>query len=224
MSTEFDKIMNFDAFGEAAKITGKSRRNDPETKILGTVLSRENLKLREESLIAHGDTHHSINFEDACKVYEKHGFKTIYEEQFTNNRGLASGVVDTFKIMWRDGILLTCESYWGGLDQNSSTMYYNWVLTNKERKITDFLDGGSFFDTELGEGLAGFHGARSGFAYKLSKMEENGTFLSTWAKNPIVFLYNYSEHEHGIESTKWKLPLLPTEVQEAIKVCFGQFD
>ena len=125
--------------------------------------------------------------------------------------------------MWRDGIILTCESYWGGLDLKSANVYYNWVLKNKEEKIINFLDSGRVMDTEYGEeGIAGFHSARSGFSYGLSRMEENGTFLSTWIKNPIIFLHNYSEQERAIESTKRKFSLLPKEVQKTIKVCFDK--
>lgn len=218
MTDTFDDMLNFDALGEAEKITGISYKDDESTRAFGFAMLIENNKRKQEELALRNDTHFKISFFDAVNIFEDHGFETVYSETFTDSKPWSSKKEDTFKIMWRDGILITCGSYYGGETLNSASMYYNWATDDENGSVWEVMSSGHVFKTDEDYGIAGNHDIREGFVHILAKLEDKGRFLNTWVENPSIWLSNYSERDNFKENTTRKMNLLPEEIQKAINV------
>ncbi len=166
------------------------------------------------------DTTYGTNFDDAIKIFEGQGFLNIYEESFLDEE---RGIADSLKIFWRNGILLVCESFEGFI-LNNAIIHYNWLPNSSLSGLSRFMDEGKFVEVSKGRKvLSGSHDMREGFMRKLTLLEENGTFLSEWIAEPVLWLANYVEERENIggdlKEIVWdKISSLPEEVRKSLKI------
>jgi len=182
MNQKVKDALNFDPFDVAEKITCEGSDTCNDTAGLGVILHSLNSESKKEILKETNDTHSGIKFSEFLSIATNLGFKEIFREQIPDT-------TDTFVIMWRSGILLRCESYWGD-SVNSAQIYFNYqgpregMFQCSNGYICE-LDGQPVFD--------GSCDVREGLHYVITTMEEKGKILDKWIKRPFLWLLNYMD-------------------------------
>lgn len=234
MTQEFDEILNFDAFTVAEKATGKSYKDDEETKLLGLHLFIQAAQRKKEELALRGDTYMSMTFVDFVRVTNDLGFTEIFSEQFTNR--FHPEETEERKVFWKNGILLTANSYHQSL--NSAKVYYNWKPSSQPFPTQEEIEqgaGASHLFTSSGSwhGFASKHGsdtpweklvwsgdhdARDGLRNTLENLQSHGEFLGTWVHQPhLWFINNDKESDDYQKINQAVIAQFPEEIQQAIK-------
>lgn len=194
MTNEFDNMLNLDPLLEAEKITGQSYKDDEETLSLGMLLHMAKSKQVREELSLRNDTHFRVSWDEALAIYEDLGFVEVFSEEFVD-KGFYKDEPDkteVFKVFWRNGFLLTAESYSKQTTLNSSKIYYNWI-PNDEKKAHHYTSSGSYSkNSEDVLVWAGDHDAREGLRNIISNLESNGEILDQWQFVPFLWLLNFS--------------------------------
>lgn len=218
----FDDFLNFDSLLAAEEITGKSYKDDDGTSKLGIELHMMHARAKQEELGLRNDSYYGMKYAEYIPIVEGLGFELAFEELFSSTleqEWMGENIIDSYRIYWRDGLLLTCESYRGDT-LNSSSVYFNaefetgqaaWSVNGVSGYLhSDLYDAGRFV-------WVGSFSAREGLRHTLSQLETYGTILSQWIKRPMLLLNNYGET--GADTgfvTAMKLAELPKHVQAAI--------
>lgn len=186
MSTEFDKILNFDPLYEAEKITGKSYKEDPGTEGLGLLLLQESAQRKQEELALRGDFYRNIPFTEAVDVAKDAGFEPVWAHSGISHYGNPQKTI----MFWSDGILLKINSYEDRL--NSAYIYFNWrPFSGKSDEfgpIFSFPISGGM--QHKGEGFDDIEGdpwvfvgnihVLEGFKHYVEKLRASGEVLTEW--------------------------------------------
>lgn len=219
MTAEFDKLIDFDPLNEAESLTGKSYKEDESTAALGTFLHLEKMKEVQMEMALRDDFHYSISWKDSLRILNELGFEEIYSKSF--NRELCGFLYnDCYKIFWKDGVLLTHESFRNSEVVNRTQFYFNWIPDDGD--IPPRSSGHFFFPHErssegrvwIGNKLI-FEGLRN----DLQVMESTGEFLETWVESPRLRLIPESvevDFEEGRRLTGEVISELPEKVQKSI--------
>lgn len=222
MTTEFDDMLNTDPILEAEKLTGKSYKEDEETLHLGVLMHIAKGRAVSEELSLRNDTHMRVTWEDALAIYADLGFVEVFSEDFVDN-SYDELRTETYKVFWRNGFLLTAESYWDHKSVNSSNIYYNWAPNEDVERPHHFTSSG-FYNTEAydnGEKIwIGYHDAREGLRNIISNLESHGKILENWVEAPFLWLLNFSvPKQEGYsykDENKRVISKFPNSVQDAI--------
>lgn len=226
MTNEFDNMLNLDPLLEAEKITGQSYKDDEETLSLGMLLHMAKSKQVREELSLRNDTHFGISWTDALAIYEDLGFVEVFSEEFVDKGFYKKDPEKTevFKVFWRNGFLLTAESYSKQTTLNSSNLYYNWI-PNDEKSAYHHTSSGHY-DKNSDEVLvwSGDHDAREGLRNIISNLESNGEILDQWQFVPWLWFLNFSvtkeeNYDYRTENTR-VISHFPAEVQG--NILFGK--
>lgn len=217
MTKQFDDMIHFDPLAAAEKLTGKSYKEDTDTVLLGMLLTQEHHKMKKDEFSLRGDTYYGMNFDDAVSIIKGIGFEEVFSEEFTSR--FSKDIPEQFKLFWKNGFLLTLETY-QGTTVNSSTLYYNWEPYD-QKNFGKFMSSGhiSLFDGK--DILVGDHDAREGLLNTIDLFEQNGRVLSDWKERPFLWLINHSKKSDDTNYTEENervISLLPTHVQEKISV------
>lgn len=219
-------LLKFDPLGEAERMTGKDYKNDEDTSALGFLLAMDHNERKANALRASGDSSFRISFENFVLLAVNKGFVEIYRGHFYDvGESWSSGREETYLVMWRDGVLLTLESY--GESVNMAKMYYN--LEVGQGTLDDNFyrpEGGGRWNREAyDEGRFIYVGnidVREGFVFHLNELEAHGNFVSPWVEAPFLWLLNYTDtrdKDYNYEELNRKrIAQFPAEIREAINV------
>jgi hypothetical protein len=220
----------------AAGLTGRSYKDDQETMMVGLSLQMELGKYKQELLEQGDDSYLNMKFADHKRIMLDLGFEVILEDHFESNWTDITEP-EVYQILWRDGILVTMESFGGeSASRNSAKMYYNFKADNANigsqlmsssrmlqvnsrnevRGYNEWVEGDPVI-------VVGDHDIREGTRHTLRKIWDNAEFLSKWVEQPHLWLVHYGEtktfgsnYRHYDEITEGRVARLPEHVREAI--------
>lgn len=222
MSGEFDELLRFDPLDAAEKMTGQSYKDDEFTLGVGMAMSMAHTETVRDELFLRNDTHLSGKFDYSVKIIEDLGFTEVYRTEFV---GRYSGA-EQYRIYWRDGALLTIESFTWSDDEepsaNSIKVYYNWRHTSSEDRW-HFTASGCFHRESYDAGdhvWIGDHDGRQGLRHILAQLEQNGELLSEWIERPFLWFLTYADSDvkdyDYKKITEDRIAALPEHVRAAI--------
>lgn len=224
MTAEFDKMMSMDPLGEAEKMTGLSYKDDKETMYLGMLFHMAKNNLVTDEMALRNDTHTGISWDDALAIYKDLGFVEVFSEDFVNHGFYDDEEPKTecYKVFWRNGFLLTAESYYNQSTVNSSKIYYNWVPAEGLESTYAFTSSGGFDWAEDDVKVwSGDHDAREGLRNIIDNLERNGEILDEWLFPPFLWLVNFmakkDKDDSYKEENKRVIAQFPEDIQKAIK-------
>jgi hypothetical protein len=206
-----NSLLNFDPLSTAEQYIRRDYKSDDGTVLLGIGLMISVAEMKKKVLKEHDDTHFSLSFSEVMGVVTRLGFKEVHRE-------IISGT-DPYIIMWRNGILLTCESYDDGRTTNTINIYFNYQgpRDGMFRCSNSFIRKG-----DNGQSIWGGHcDVREGLRYVIEKMESSGCILETWIEQPFLWLLTYMDtkndnYDYGAINAS-RITRLPAEVQKAIQ-------
>ncbi|MFA7287256.1 MAG: hypothetical protein WC055_00090 [Melioribacteraceae bacterium] len=207
---DIKSLLSFDPLSEAEKITGKSYKKDSFTSDLGFILHLDHNQNKRKVLSENKDTYCGQSLMEFLGVIENMGFIMLSCVDI-------QGTEDKYRIFWRDGILIFCDSYHDDTSINGGTAYFNY---KGPRSAMDRCSSGFAEEINGIEVYEGSRDIREGFRLCINEMEANGEFLSKWVKSPFLWLLNYMDSKvKGYdykEINSERIKCLPEYVQEAI--------
>ena len=229
-----DALLKFDGLDYAEKLTGQSYKTDEQTELLGFGLIMENNRIKNAALEKMGDTTMSSTLVRYLEIIEANGFVQALADPFV---GPAIGHHDedkeeTYFVYARpDGLLLAFDTY-GGKHVNGGKVWYNWMPESWDPFPYSLTSSGCR-ETAIFEGsevkfYSGDHDCREALIHNMTRLEENGRFLSPWPKSPRLWLASYADWKVDSgrrypDSTKYveqitsdRISRLPAWVQEMI--------
>lgn len=220
---ELKDILEFDPIDDAERKTGQSYKTSKFTAALGFISHLEHTANKHTVLAQLDDTSMATPLPDYLRIVKEIGFETVYHESFLYKK---YGHTDEQYIMWRNGVLLSFDT-WHGNKVNGGNFYYNWRY-NVE-KYWEYTSSGHIHKTE--NVYVGHHDCREAIRFHIRKLEENGSFLPVWIETVRPWLINYND-SHKVEElygdnwtlrmkeydriNKEKIERLPKNIQEAI--------
>jgi len=211
MNNEIEKALSFDSLAEAEKITGIDYHGNDGVIALGMLLGIEHGKQKAALLQANKDTCFRNNLEQQIEAIEDMGFKLLHCDNIP-------GTGDKWRIFWRNGVLLFCDSYFNDTSMNGGNAYFNYKgprngMRRGSNGYVGEIDGQPVWE--------GHVDIREGLRHTLDTMRESGELLSKWISCPFLWLLHYMDtnqagyNYNAINAER--IALLPIEVQEAIK-------
>lgn len=226
MSTEFERILHFDPLLEAEKVTGKSYKEDDETRGLGFLLFQESARQKQEELALRGDFYRNIPFLEAVDIARDAGFKVVWAHSGLSHYGHPQGTI----IFWSDGILLVINSYQDNL--NSARIFFNWrPFSGKSDEfgpIFSFPVSGGM--EHRGEGFDDIEGdpwvfvgnihVVEGFKHYVDKLRASGEVLTKWyITDDLLGVKVGKEVESDFKDPNWH-----DKIRQIIRVRVSEFD
>ena len=208
--SDLGDLLRFDPLAAAEDLTGESYKDDEGTMALGLLMALDHNERKREALSATGDTHYNIGFDEALGILCSLGFSPVLTDTFD---GTYDG--ERFVILWsEDGILAKAESY--GANLNTAQILYNWRPVDGVR-AWDFISSGHVTTDGV---LVGYHDAREAVRRNVTRMRENGTFLTSWVERPWLWLLTYmdskaDDYDHTAITAE-RFARLPERVRSAI--------
>lgn len=209
------RLLSIDPLAEAERMTGKSYKDDNETMRLGMGLHMIHAETTERALKAAQDSHFSMGLADTLALYADMGFVEVLRDEFVGTTYSDEPCpAETFHILWRDGILVTVESY-NTTGRNSTKAYYN-VAIRDQSDMWSRTSSGRLTDDDV---WVGDHDGRQGIRTNLARLAEVGDFLPVWREQPFLWLLNYAETKGEYDYAAInadRIGRLPAHVQYAI--------
>lgn len=209
---DLDEALAFDPLAAAEKITGQSYKDSPATALLGLSLSHQQGEMKDALLLLNRDTRFSASYVECLEIFADLGFESLL-------KGGMGATGNSWRVMWRKGILLFCEGYGGDKRMNSGRIFFNY------RGPRDALLGcNNGLAAEDADGTLTWWGSRDireGFRHFLDSAEARGKFLGEWIHDPYVALADYVSREGGCcykDVTAGRIALLPEEVRKVVEV------
>lgn len=159
--------------------------------------------------------------EEFIEALEGLGFQKVLQQDIPNDEW-GDGKLDQYYIFWRNGILLTFDTYWGGKSVNSANAYFNYKRRGEKGRlrgcgghVAESIPNSKNYDIYIGS-----RDAREGLRLFIEEAEQNGEFLQTWIQRPFLWLLHYMDEKvegydyKAINATR--IAQLPEEVQNSI--------
>jgi len=220
LEIQISKALKFDALADAENVTGKSYKDDKVTESIGFINHISNAENKRELLQSVNDTTFSESEEDYLKKVTDFGFESLLIEHFTNSDGLKERLHIMFHYEY--SILLCFDTFTmskGKSSRNGGNFYYNWIPNNKENRY-DFTSSGGFEKTDNGLVWIGGHDCREAIKFNINRLNENGSLLKNWVKQPFLWLLHHGDTENEgydyQEINNQRILKLPKKVQDII--------
>jgi hypothetical protein len=210
---QIEKILKRDALDETEKMTGSSYKDSPFTQQMAILNHLEAVAHREAAMLLTGDTAFSNKLDYYMKAASSIGFKKVLELPFAVKSDWDERPrIETYFIFWRDGILLSFDTY-NSDHVNGGHFYYNW-----KGPRGSYLSSGHAVENDI---WVGDHDCREGLKFHIRQLEENGSFLPKWVERPFLWMLHHgdtaNDKVYDYESLNAKrIAMLPREVREAI--------
>lgn len=168
----FDEFLHFDPMLGAETLTGKSYKEDEVTRGLGFALMQRHASEKEFELGVRGDSYFNISWDGYLQIVEDLGFELLMQEELPGYPD--PDTQSEFRIYWRGGILLACDSY-RPEHLNSSSMYFNLEFPSAEAAFSISMSG--HLQRQLYDGpkrfvWVGNVDAREGIRHTLGQIED----------------------------------------------------
>lgn len=201
MTDQIDKILNFDAFAEAEKITGKSYKEDKETEALGFISHVMNGQTRNALMLELDDTLFSDSIERYTRIIKEVGFIEILIEPFIDNYDDDKRKEEYLYVYFQPGygILLVFTSFRisevAEPSVNGGKYYYNWQpnLDEEGKPVETAWHATSSGGYRDGWIWSGDHDCREAVKHNINKLLASGKFVTPWVDEPWTWFVNYTE-------------------------------
>lgn len=225
------KLLSYDALNEAEKMTGGSV-NDEASLAHGIGMANffENNAKRQKTLSALDDTTFHCSMENYLRIAKEIGFEHVLEIPFVSKAyGDEKLVNERFIVLWRNGLLLTCDTY-DGQSRNTSELHFN-VKPRKDEDYSTIPGGGTGFEHDGDWVRIGTMDVREGLRFHIEEIEELGIILEKWVQRPYLHLLHHKDwdkhdwrtakdvvaHHAAIDAlVEERIGMLPKHVQDAI--------
>lgn len=214
---QIEKILKRDALDETEKMTGSSYSDSPFTQQMALLNHLEAVAHREAAMLLTGDTAFSNKLDYYMKAASSIGFKKVLELPFAVKSDWDERPRnETYFIFWRDGILLSFDTY-SSDHVNGGNFYYNWK-GDRSKNHGILSSGGAAEDTSI---WVGSHDCREGLKFHIRQLEQAGEFMKKWVERPFLWLLHHGDtandkvYDHESINAK-RIAMLPREVREAI--------
>jgi len=242
LNTKIRRILSYDAMQEAERFTGKDSSTSEETMNLGLLLHLRSVKTKRNLLKTLNDTFVGISKGEYKMRVSDFGFKELLRLDFFS---LSSKEVESFYIMWKDGILMCYDTFMGKI--NSAHIYFNYLQhfnlkTIFDSGVLDHVSGSwrhhenVWLSDHFREQYGFYYGwnknaddrfvkigsldCREGLLFHIKNMLEYGEFLQTWIERPFLWLLHHMDTKNPNydynKINKERISLLPKEVINAI--------
>ena len=185
-----DDLLTFDPLTAGEQITGESYKCDEGTSTLGLMLTMQHTQVKNERLMALGDTTLQNDLIRYTDIIESIGFELVLDLPFTTpswNPGAPARNEHYFIYAHRDGLLLSFDTY-GETRVNGGNVYYCWK-PSVENYWGLTSTGNMYVDDQGDEYWGGDHDCREAIKHKLGKLCDNGTFYAQWPKGNRIFIW-----------------------------------
>ena len=153
----------------------------------------------KEKLKELDDTYHGINFAETINLFIKDGYELIYNEEFIAKE-FRNGKErkEHYHIYWKDGILVTVESY-NTTGLNTGKAYFNFEHTeNGPYVLHDCSHGGIVKGIVDGKPVWSnvrevSLDIREGYFTNMERIQNGGTIFQRWIEPPFLWFLNYIE-------------------------------
>lgn len=210
MNHDLEEALAFDGIAEAERRLGKTYHGNDEVVWAGMALAMEQNKTKEALLFLNRDTCSSNTLAQNLAVMEDMGFRQLVCEDIP-------GTADKWRILWRPGVLVFFDSYWGDKSINGGMAYFNY---QGPREALNGCSSGYAGESEGNNIWEGSVDIREGLRHRLDTMAESGALLPAWVKCPFIWLLHYMDtKEDGYDYkaiNAQRFAMLPHEVQLAI--------
>ena len=210
MNEQIEKALAFDPIATAEKLTGLDSHNDDGVVWLGMALALKHGEVKSKLLRESRDTCMNNNLGQQLEAIEGIGFKLLHCADIP-------GTEDKWRMFWRNGVLLFCDSYSGEKSLNSGHAYFNYCGPRDVLKCSNGPAGEIDGQIVWSGGID----VREGLKHRLDAMTESGKILSDWVKAPFLWLLHYKDTKQSSYDYKSineeRIALLPEEVQRAIR-------
>ncbi len=210
MNKELNDALQYDPLAQAEKICGKSYKEDESVAWLGMAMQMEHNDRISALLKQNRDTCYRNTLEEQIAVFEDMGFRLLICEPI-------EGTKDKWRIFWRAGVLLFCDSYSGDKSLNSGKIYFNYcgpreAMIQCSNGYAGKVDGENVY--------SGSKDVREGLRHCLDTMTESGKLLEKWVEKPFLWLLHYMDtkiegYDYN-EINSERIAMLPDDVREAI--------
>ena len=185
-----DDLLTFDPLDAAEQITGESYKCDEGTSALGFLLALQHNQVKNERLMALGDTTLQNDLVRYTDIIKSLGFELVLDLPFTApgwNPEDPARNEHYFIYAHRDGLLLAFDTY-DETRVNGGKVYYCWKPGVEN--YWGLTSSGSMYLDDQGEKFwGGDHDCREAIKHKLGKLWDNGTFYAQWPKGNRIFLW-----------------------------------
>lgn len=215
---ELDAMLAFDPLDTAEKmLRGIGTQGDAT--MLGLGLSMKHNALKRAALEELDDTTFSNTMADTIRIVEREGFELLLTIPFMGKGfGDEPETPEEYRIYWHPELhaLLTMESY-GTEDLNTGKMHFAWKSDDPNRHWPDQCSGGCRGGDRV---FVGDYDIREAFAYRLTRMEETGTFVKQWPETGFLWLLHWMDTKaEGYDYkaiTAERMAQLPQHVRDAM--------
>lgn len=210
---QIEELLAFDGIDVAESIAGRCSAATS----LGVILNIDNNRRKREALAASGDTHFGMKIPEFLQLLKNIGFEQVLCEPIPDTK-------DTYFVFWRDGILVSFDTYFDGKSINGGNAYFFYECDPDAPHALQRCSYGMMV-TESGKHLydVGFD-IREAFRYRIERLEEVGRILPTWPSNcrqPFIWLLHYKDTKvTGYDYkaiNKARIAKFPEHVQAAVR-------
>lgn len=210
MNTELEQALQYDPLAHAERITGVSYKDEQSTALLGMLLMHQQGAKKNELLKANNDTSYSNSLQENLAVLKDMGFQMLICEPIENTG-------DMWRVFWKPGVLIFCDSYSGDKTLNSGNAYFNYYGNPPSSLRCSYSWCGEINGTPV---LSCGLDIREGFRHQMEAISENGQLLETWIERPFLWLLHYQDTKidgfiYGTINEE-RISMLPAEVIAAI--------
>jgi hypothetical protein len=208
--------LEFDSFGTANALTGKSYKEDTETESLGVALHLASGNKKRAALTAADDTLLCNDLDNYIRIISEEGFAEVLRMPF-DGKGVGEGCKETFYVFWHTaGLLLSFDTF-GGERVNGGHIYFNWRSKTDSFWPRHGSGSGCKKDHSV---FTGHIDCREALRFRLRELREGGEFLSPWIEQPFLWLLHYADtkaegYNYGTINAD-RLALLPPEVRACV--------
>lgn len=212
------RLLKFDAFDVAEKLTNSSYRTNPLINDIGLMMHVSKVRGLKATLEKLDDTNISNQLENYLRIVQEEGFQILLALPFSNESGQEEKLYICFHKT--DGILLVFDTY-GGKSVNGGHFYYNWKPNDNDPRNGDTVLSSGGYRKEGSELIwSGDHDCREALRLHIRDLREHGEFVTPWVERPFIWLLHYMDtrdSSYDYEAiNKERLAMLPSEVVQSL--------
>ena len=196
------EAIKFDPLAVADEAVEKGYLTKEQGEAVGLVMMHQRGDILRRCAEATNDTFYGIPYDVFKEILAAEDFVEVFKSEYESVDGNQR---EEFAIYWNNGVILSCESYHGTL--NNAEMYFNWQ-TDAVEKLPGWVSGYWYvkgddwssrdvdFMKRSEEGKLiwiGYIDVRVQFRAKLDEFHRDGMFLTNWVKKPFVWLRTYAD-------------------------------
>ncbi len=213
---EMKRLLSQDPIAIAEKLVGETYRENEAVVGLSLPIMHEIGRQKKDLAILTDDTYFMMKMKDFRSCVKRMGFQEVLEDPLEEG--------NFYRIWWNpDGIIISCDSYFGDKDVNGGNCYFFWGPKGDgafSNEAWDALDKCSHGPTNMDSVRHVSYDVREGLRAKIEELREEGSFLNPWPEVPFLWLLSYMDSKvEGYDYkaiTKSRIERLPKEVQDCI--------